>query len=444
LCSKHPLVILFAKMFKQMDSVNFESCPQGTFATALLATGSEDLEDCFNFERFTSCDIGIPEMDSTTKSLAESTNHLDLDTVMTTDGMTRREMVAHMLASTPKNVGQIQCGKSKELQDEDSMTFAQYEQQSDGAMEEKEVTEMEDVHSYGVTSDSPHFYPEISKSKSQEFHLLSKNLVIEDDSSFPETSYVNSRESELSTTRTRANAHFSEESLEIDTNFDEKGSIDATRTVRLYHENQKLEMCLMHALNALFQYRRYTKKDLDAICKQLAPDKLINPHKSPFRTGNYNADVLMMALFQEDVDVQWFDSRKAQSDLSLNDDFLCPMGKYSEFLGFIVNEPQKRMRVFNSRHWKTIKRINEVWYDLDSKLSKAKQLKEKELLKWLVTACSNGAQIMICRKKMVQKMDNSKGNFLEIQDGNSPESAPSMTPEMDESKVPEPEFWDDI
>jgi len=50
----------------------------------------------------------------------EPTYHMDLDLVMTTDDMMKEEMVAHMLASTPKNVGQIQYGKSQELQDEDS------------------------------------------------------------------------------------------------------------------------------------------------------------------------------------------------------------------------------------------------------------------------------------------------------------------------------------
>jgi len=183
----------------------------------------------------------------------------------------------------------------------------------------------------------------------------------------------------------------------------------------------------MHALNALFQYQRYTKKALDAICKQLAPNKLINPHKSIFRTGNYNADVLLVALNQEDVDVQWFDSRKAQSDLSLNDDFLCPKEKYSEFLGFIVNDPQKKLMVFNTRHWKTIKKIDGIWYDLDSKLSKAKKLEEAALLKSLVSTCKNGGQIMICRKKMVEQKI-SKESFPMIQDGNSRE--PSLTLEL--------------
>jgi len=183
--------------------------------------------------------------------------------------------------------------------------------------------------------------------------------------------------------------------------------IDATRTGRPYHEKQEWEFCLKHALNALFGREEFTTADMDTICNQLAPDKLINPHKSIFRTGNYDANVLMMALHKKDVDVQWFDSRKAQSDLSLNDDFLCPKEKYAEFLGFIVNNQQKKMFVFNRRHWLTIKRIEGVWYNLDSKNEDAEPWKEEELLKWLKSACKNDAQLMICRKRL-EKEEESK------------------------------------
>eukprot|EP01084_Bolivina_argentea_P020788 38621_1 len=64
----------------------------------------------------------------------------------------------------------------------------------------------------------------------------------------------------------------------------------------LYHEKQKWEMCLMHALNGLLQKRIFTVKKMNNICKELAPNKLINPHKSMLKTGNYDANVLVMAL----------------------------------------------------------------------------------------------------------------------------------------------------
>eukprot|EP01084_Bolivina_argentea_P102840 184231_1 len=62
----------------------------------------------------------------------------------------------------------------------------------------------------------------------------------------------------------------------------------------LYHEKQKWELCLLHALNSLLQREEFTHKSLDNICKMLAPNKMINPHKSILNTGNYDANVLMM------------------------------------------------------------------------------------------------------------------------------------------------------
>jgi len=168
----------------------------------------------------------------------------------------------------------------------------------------------------------------------------------------------------------------------------------------LYHEKQEWELCLMHSLNALFQEKKFTTSSMNHICNQLAPDKLINPHKSIFRTGNYDANVMISALHRENIDVQWFDSRKADSELSLDDAFLCPEDAFSEFMGFIVNNPQKKLIVFNRRHWLTIKRINGVWFNLDSKKAAPQRYDDEEkLLKWMVTACKNGAELMICRRK---------------------------------------------
>eukprot|EP01083_Nonionella_stella_P222086 792824_1 len=152
----------------------------------------------------------------------------------------------------------------------------------------------------------------------------------------------------------------------------------------LYFEKQEWEMCLLHSLNALFQEKKFTETDMDDICKLLAPNKLINPHKSIFQTGNYDANVLMMALDKQGVDVQWFDSRKAEG-LRLEDTFLCPKDKYKEFKGFILNNPHKRMIVFNRRHWLTIKRIGNIWYNLDSRNNKPVKYQGKKQIKKLDT-----------------------------------------------------------
>jgi len=169
-----------------------------------------------------------------------------------------------------------------------------------------------------------------------------------------------------------------------------------------YFEKQQWEMCLLHSLNALYQQTRFSTKDLDEICQQLAPNKLINPHKSIFQTGNWDCNVLFMALQKEGVEVQWFDSRKAAAELRLDDSFLCPKHKYAQFLGFIINNTHKRMIVFNRRHWLTIKRINGVWYNLDSLLKEPVKYEgikgTRKLQKWLIDALvNNDAQLMICR-----------------------------------------------
>eukprot|EP01083_Nonionella_stella_P299120 1015035_1 len=53
----------------------------------------------------------------------------------------------------------------------------------------------------------------------------------------------------------------------------------------LYHEKQHWEMCLLHALNSLLQKQHFTSQQLNHICNELSPNKLINPHHSIFKTG---------------------------------------------------------------------------------------------------------------------------------------------------------------
>merc|ERR1719382_888879 len=92
-------------------------------------------------------------------------------------------------------------------------------------------------------------------------------------------------------------------------NDDEKKDSFRDTEAKLYHEKQQLELCLLHAINALLGRQAFSTKSLDKICKELAPDKFINPHKSILQTGNYDANVLMSALGKEDIEVQWFDAR---------------------------------------------------------------------------------------------------------------------------------------
>ena len=79
---------------------------------------------------------------------------------------------------------------------------------------------------------------------------------------------------------------------------------------KMYHERQRLQFCALHVLNNLFQEETFCKQDLDDICYSLSPDATVNPHKSFLGLGNYDVNVLTMALQTKDYQFIWFDKRK--------------------------------------------------------------------------------------------------------------------------------------
>ncbi|XP_037744549.1 josephin-2 isoform X1 [Chelonia mydas] len=78
----------------------------------------------------------------------------------------------------------------------------------------------------------------------------------------------------------------------------------------LYHERQRRELCAVHALNNVLQQRRFTQEAADEICKSLAPDARLNPHRSVLGTGNYDVNVIMAALQSLDFAAIWWDKRR--------------------------------------------------------------------------------------------------------------------------------------
>ncbi|XP_058458581.1 josephin-like protein [Malaya genurostris] len=131
----------------------------------------------------------------------------------------------------------------------------------------------------------------------------------------------------------------------------------------VYHEKQVKELCALHALNNLFQDREcYNKMQLDEICRGLAPDDYINPHKSILGLGNYDINVIISALHMKDCEAIWFDKRKDPSCIDT-----------SRIVGFILNVPSNYKVGFvrlpiQRRHWISIKKINGEYWNLDSKL----------------------------------------------------------------------------
>nr|KAF6406987.1 Josephin domain containing 2 [Molossus molossus] len=79
----------------------------------------------------------------------------------------------------------------------------------------------------------------------------------------------------------------------------------------VYHERQRLELCAIHALNNVLQQQLFSQEAADEICKRLAPDSRLNPHRSLLGTGNYDVNVIMAALQGLGLAAVWWDGRRA-------------------------------------------------------------------------------------------------------------------------------------
>lgn len=152
------------------------------------------------------------------------------------------------------------------------------------------------------------------------------------------------------------------------------------------------ELCALHALNNLFQERRYSKQELDQICYSLSPDVWINPHKSLLGLGNYDINVIMAALQKRGREAVWFDKRRSVSlhmlamlwlfnysckvyvIISISSYFRDPKCLCLDNIeGFILNVPTEYKLGFvllplKRRHWIALKKIHGAFYNLDSKL----------------------------------------------------------------------------
>uniref|UniRef100_A0A8B9UBT9 Josephin-2 n=2 Tax=Anas TaxID=8835 RepID=A0A8B9UBT9_9AVES len=129
-----------------------------------------------------------------------------------------------------------------------------------------------------------------------------------------------------------------------------------------YHERQRLELCALHALNNLLQRPCFTQEAADEICKRLAPDARLNPHRSLLGTGNYDVNVIMAALQSLGLAAVWWDKRRSLERLVLG-----------QIVGFILNVPSHVSLGFvalplRRKHWLAVRQLGGTYYNLDSKL----------------------------------------------------------------------------
>ncbi|KAI9117851.1 hypothetical protein K1719_011266 [Acacia pycnantha] len=144
---------------------------------------------------------------------------------------------------------------------------------------------------------------------------------------------------------------------------------------QVYHETQRLQFCLLHCLNNLFQDGdAFTQAGLNAISKKLTledPERagwtplsiVFKPHHNVL-TGNYDVNVLIAALGERGKSVVWHDHQ----------DF-----------GF-----------WKSRHWVALRRIDGIWYNLDSDLASPEPFKDAdELWGYLDSVIAHGGEVLL-------------------------------------------------
>ncbi|XP_075849368.1 josephin-2 isoform X4 [Microcebus murinus] len=160
----------------------------------------------------------------------------------------------------------------------------------------------------------------------------------------------------------------------------------------VYHERQRLELCAVHALNNVLQQQLFSQEAADEICKRLAPDSRLNPHRSLLGTGNYDVNVIMAALQGLGLAAVWWDRRRPLSQLAL-----------PQVLGLILNLPSPVSLGLLSlplrrRHWVALRQVDGVYYNLDSKLRAPEALGDEDGVRaFLAAALAQGLCEVLAR-----------------------------------------------
>ena len=128
----------------------------------------------------------------------------------------------------------------------------------------------------------------------------------------------------------------------------------------VYHDNQKLNLCAQHAINSVLQRPAFNQRSLDIFAGHLfeheqaiLKTKMKNsPYHSEF--ADYSIEVIEQALDLHDIKL-----------LRVFDDEA------------IINA--KAFIIHCSNHWISLRKIDDYWIDLDSKLIKPKYLPEFDI-----------------------------------------------------------------
>ncbi|GJD05782.1 Josephin-2 [Galdieria sulphuraria] len=115
----------------------------------------------------------------------------------------------------------------------------------------------------------------------------------------------------------------------------------------VYHETQKFQYCAIHAVNALLGYAAFTVQDFEQVAKQLGKEMGNfgqQQYRSPWGLG---------------LEIEWQDKRVTLQLERFRD---------PNMIGLLINVYIRRWWRFwgSSRHWCTIKLIEDKYYLLDS------------------------------------------------------------------------------
>lgn len=173
----------------------------------------------------------------------------------------------------------------------------------------------------------------------------------------------------------------------------------------VYHERQTLYRCGLHALNNVLQGPVFTQTILEDACEELnamtGTDGLNpmawiwNPHRAPFKLGNYDINVLTFVLQHQGYTMQWLDKRQPVDEKVVD---------FNQVEGILCNVVLSTLlsTLWTQRHWFALRKIAGICYNLDSKLAAPMAFATE-------TACYKFLQELVdtgeCEVFTIQRMD---------------------------------------
>lgn len=171
---------------------------------------------------------------------------------------------------------------------------------------------------------------------------------------------------------------------------------------KVYRERQSRFRCGLHAVNALLKRRAYTPEALDAIADSLLSQhhttstRFRHPHRSLFAMGDYDVNVLLVALQEKRIETTWLsestDIRALLTSLNL--------------VGFLINTPSSNIfaKLFGlvfeqNRHWFAIPNYSNSFYVVDSNCDQTTHLSHSQLVDYIQSVQKHNGHILFAEHR---------------------------------------------